>query len=330
MSVLTALIALLLGGVLALRTVSALRRRTRPGPALLSAILGFIALMTTGVLVPEGVLDGWLGGTNLLHLIRNLLVLGAVWNLRRAIALVIDVENKRSNPTPLLVLCLVVSVFFASHSHEGTHPSFIPAYAHLPGIWAYGTLYMAGVLWMALDIVRGMREGRLEQLATPPRLASMWLFSGGGVLMGAASALEIGYMTEVLLHGNGTPLAVGLYPWFSPLLYGGIGFIVLGLLIPPVLSALGRLAVRLANSRRHALAAPVFGLSASSSAIRAFVSADPQADTYNLFIRLRDRAVAGNSLPPPVELLLQEMNRKFTRSASFRIPEEVCPSELHN
>lgn len=57
-----------------------------PSPALVSASLGFVALFTVGFAIPEGIVDSWLGGTNLLHLIRNLLFLSSMWFLRRAIS----------------------------------------------------------------------------------------------------------------------------------------------------------------------------------------------------------------------------------------------------
>lgn len=317
---------ILLGLVLLLRIGALVQERRMPSPALVSALLGFAALFTVGFAVPESVVDSWLGGTNLLHLIRNLLFLSSMWFLRRAICLVLDRPSVRSNPVPLLLQMLAMAVFFAASPRGATTPWFIPEYVHEPGIWAYANVYMAAVLWLAVDIIRLVRRA-----SRPPRW--FWWFSAGGVLISAASAVELVYMSVVPRLGRGSSLAQSLYPWFTPLLYSGIAAIVLGLCIPPVVTLARRteLPLRLVNARASVVCAPLMDCrySTARALVRGFLAADPRGEVYDTMIQLRDGTMIPEvSLTAAQLALLADLEQRFPYDQmAIAIPNEVRPDE---
>ncbi|MCH6472459.1 hypothetical protein [Sinomonas terrae] len=300
-----------------------------PSPALVSALLGFVALFTVGFAIPESVVDSWLGGTNLLHLIRNLLFLVSMWFLRRAICLVLSRPSTRRNPIPLLVQMLVMAVFFAASPRGPTTGLFIPEYVHEPGIWAYANVYMAGVLWLAVDIIR------LARTSAPRPLGWFWWFSAGGILISMASLVELVYMSVVPRFGRESAVAQSLYPLFSPLLYSGIAAIVVGLCIPPVTTLVRRaeLPLRLVNARAKAICTP--RTSCRRSAATAFVSgllaADPRGEVYDTMIQLRDGTMASVvSLTAAQLALLVDLEQRFPYDQmAIAIPKEVRPDEAH-
>lgn len=316
----------LLGVVLLLRVGALIQERRIPSPALVSALLGFAALFTVGFAVPEGVVDSWLGGTNLLHLIRNLLFLSSMWFLRRAICLVLDRPSARLNPVPLLLQMLAMAVFFASSPRGATTGWFIPEYVHEPGIWAYANVYMAGVLWLAVDIIQ------LARTAGRP-IGWFWWFSAGGVLISIASAVELLYMSVVPQLGRDSSLAQNLYPLFSPLLYSGIAAIVVGLCIPPVITLVRRvqLPLRLANSRASAACAPLMGCrrSTARALVTGFLASDPRGEVYDTMIQLRDGTMIPDvSLTGAQLALLADLERRFPYDQmAIAIPDEVRPDE---
>lgn len=300
-----------------------------PSPALVSASLGFVALFTVGFAIPEGIVDSWLGGTNLLHLIRNLLFLSSMWFLRRAICLVLSRRSARRNPIPLLMQMLAMAVFFAASPRGATTSWFIPEYVHEPGIWAYANVYMVGVLWLAVDIIR------LTWTSTPRPLWWFWWFSAGGVLITVASVVELVYMSVVPRFGRESAVARSLYPLFSPLLYSGIAAIVVGLCIPPVTTLVRRMEVplRFVNARANVICAPLTGRhgSVAKAVLSGLLASDPRGEVYDTMIQLRDSTMTSDvSLAAAQLTLLADLERRFPYDQmAIAIPEEVRPDEVH-
>lgn len=311
--------------VLALRAGPLFRLKMFPGPAMWSVFIGAIALICRGIIVPAAELDAVLGGVNRLHLVRNLLVVMAVWCLRRAVADERARTREAGQPDnggkprilPVVGLMAAFSLLFSLEETGPTTATFIPQYVHLDNIWAYASIYMLGIGLMALDIVR-LSRGRFRSY--------MGFFAAGGSLMASSSAVELAYMWLIHFDQGSTLLRDALYLFFQVVFYLGIALIALGLNIRPVDTAWS-IRLRFATAR---LAGAVLVPGGSGSLVTrvwtTFWVRHVKDAAYDLLVQVRDLEIEeGAKFPPRIQTLIRNVAKYFdAREAA--IPEEIVPT----
>lgn len=205
--------------------------------------VGVVGLFCTGQIVPESTLDALIGGTNWLHLVRNLLVTAAVWLVREGVfsALSNEPETKhRATHRPLFLaaLLLAITIPFTLQSFVPTTAAFIPENVHQPAVYIYATVYMAILGCLGLSVLRlsiGPRD-------SPTVRTSATVVGIGMGLMVLGCIDEIIYISLRFAGFQGS-LADATYLLFTPLFYSGILLTSLGLGIPPMVRLWRRMAL---------------------------------------------------------------------------------------
>ncbi|CAN3703068.1 hypothetical protein MMX123_03106 [Microbacterium sp. MM2322] len=275
-------------------------RQPRARIAWLAALVGAIALLTQGTVIPIEVLDGALGGTNILKLVQNVLTMVALWlGIQAGTA-----PATARIPTlrwrfPLLLGALFAVVFFVAVPDRG--PSsflFLETAAETStGAWAYGVLHMGGIALVGVLLLRSAR-GSLP--------VSRLLFRLGAV------AIVLGCLSEIVdltLTRFFTANAV-VSALFDPLFYLGVVSFVAGIFVASRAATTIRrrgasLLERLENLARERGATDLSG-----------IALDPALDTrlYALRVAIEDDAIARSvPLTPAQRALLDDVDAHLTR-----------------
>lgn len=193
-----------------------------PAPRLswLASGVGSFALFARGYVVPLPILDGFVGGTNLINLIQNTCSTIAFWLVMQAVV----TRDKRSPHGlrwwPLMVLVASFSVPFFFIDRGVTSRNFIVEELDQVAMWLYASIYMAGVAGMCIRLAVGVR-GR------PGKAYRLIVLGSGMVAIG--SIIEVIFLT-LGCFSLGTPellqLTSGL---FDPFFYGGVVLIAIGI-----------------------------------------------------------------------------------------------------
>ena len=284
--------------------------------------VGVVGLFCTGQIVPESTLDALIGGTNWLHLVRNLLVTAAVWLVREGVFRALSTESElrhRATHKPLFLaaLLLAIAIPFTLQSFVPTMEAFIPETVHQPAIYVYATVYMAVLGGLGLSVLRvsvGPRDSRTVR-------TSATVVGVGMGLMVLGCIDEILYMSLSFTGFKGSLIDM-TYLLFTPLFYSGILLTSLGLGIPPIVRLWRRLALvdrfwilvlhskfpavrqsRKAPVKRWSFAADVLGLR-------------PADRLYTLVIAIGDLRAAGQqaAYSPPAERALVLAQRRLTNT----------------
>lgn len=284
--------------------------------------VGVVGLFCTGQIVSENTLDALIGGTNWLHLVRNLLVTAAVWLVREGVfrALSSESELRRRlthKPLFLAALLLAIAIPFTLQSFVPTTDAFIPETVHQPAIYIYATVYMAilgGLGLSVLGISVGPRDSRTVR-------ASATVVGVGMGLMVLGCIDEIIYMSLRFTGFQGSLIDV-TYLLFTPLFYSGILLTSLGLGIPPMVRLWRRLAlvdrfwILVLHCKFHAL-----GRTEKAQGERFAFAADvlgsrPAERLYTLVIAIGDLRAAGRqaTYSPPAERALVLAQRRLTNT----------------
>lgn len=240
---LAAFLALALLGLLRL---PALRRGGAGTLSELALLTGAGALFMVGVVVPLPIVDSWLGGTNVVNLLQNVLATLAIWFMT------MTAKNMATGSWPakravweLGVVIAAFSIPFFLMDRGNTDDQFIRANAADVHLWLYASIYMGYVayLMVRMFIALGRREPR------PYAVVRI-----GAVLMGAASVVEIVYLTLRVVGIRDEWLG----DLFIPLFYGGILLIAIGLAWFPLARRARHAALAIANAmlRRASTAHP--------------------------------------------------------------------------
>jgi hypothetical protein len=284
--------------------------------------VGVVGLFCTGQIVPESTLDALIGGTNWLHLVRNLLVTAAVWLVREGVFSALSTEpeaRQRVTRRPLFLaaLLLAITIPFTLQSFVPTTDAFIPETVQQPAVYVYATVYMAILGGLGLSVLRvsiGPRDSRTVR-------ASATVVGIGMGLMVLGCVDEIIYMSLRFLglQGSITDVTSML---FTPFFYSGILLTSLGLGIPPMV----RLWRRLALVDRFWILVlhcrfPAVRSTAQASEARLLVAADvlgprPTERLYTLVIAIGDLRAAGRqaAYSPPAERALVLVQRRLTNT----------------
>lgn len=230
---LAAFLALTLLAVLRLRAIGRGGAGTLSELALLT---GAGALFMVGTVVPLHVVDNWLGGTNVVNLLQNVLATLAIWFMT------MTAKNMATGSWParraIWELCTVITGFtipFFLIDRGPTDKDFIRVYAENGWLWLYASIYMGYVayLMVRMFVALGKREPRPYTVVR-----------AGAVLMGTASIVEIVYLTARVLGSR--PEWLG--DMFIPLFYCGILLIAVGLAWFPLARRIRHVALAIANA----------------------------------------------------------------------------------
>jgi hypothetical protein len=227
--VLSAIALALVTGVFLARTPRALRRRLSAGqplpPAWVASGYAILGLLTLGLVWPASTLDHALpliGGQNFLNLIEALTATAGFWYLRDAIRLYTGREPAQSRY--LLILSAVLTGFFMAIPHrEGPTETFIDDHLASSNCWVYISLYMIGLLWIALSAL-------LSALQRRTAIAGRLFIAGFSLVIGAAIA-DLAYTAVGHFAGELTPLGRTFFLAFQLLFYPGMITIVVGYML---------------------------------------------------------------------------------------------------
>ncbi|WP_108249951.1 hypothetical protein [Planctomonas deserti] len=245
-----------------------------------ATMAGLGAVFMVGVVVPIPVVDGSLGGSNVVNLVQNLLATTAFWFVMQASR---TLDGTRFHMRSLWELpAMLVSFtipFFLIPDRGSTSGDFVKEHAAQLGMWAYASIYMA---WVVVIMIRMLAAIH----ARTPR--PYVLIRVGAWAIIAASLVEIIYLTLRVARQGQTPAVELVGNLFTLPFYGGvvlvcsgiIAFAVARVIRRPVHAALGRLLKRANVGRGMTLAA--------------IPDEDPVHEAYRLAVRLTDIA---NSQP---------------------------------
>ncbi|MFJ4039449.1 hypothetical protein ACIPVB_15390 [Microbacterium sp. NPDC090007] len=212
-----ALAALLLVVVARARTA---RRQPRARIAWLAAVIGAVALLTQGTLIPLPVMDGLLGGTNILKLVQNVLTMVALWlGIHAGTApLTARVRTLRWG-LPALLAAVFAAVFFVALPERGSSSfHFIEdAVRTSTGAWVYGVVHMAGIAALGVLLCRSARRSL-------PGVRPWFRVGAIGIVIGCASEIVDLTLTR-FFTANAVVSAL-----FDPLFYLGVLAFVIGIL----------------------------------------------------------------------------------------------------
>ncbi|PPH29273.1 hypothetical protein [Rathayibacter rathayi] len=187
----------------------------------LASGIGALAVFTLGGVVPISLLDGELGGTNLLYLIQDLLTTMAFWLIVQATLSRGSAGGLRSRSWwPLLFVAIAFTIPFWFIERNATSKTFThDQIAQLATLLCVG-LYLGGLIYFSAQLIRGV-------ISRPLRV--YWPFLVGSVLVilacfaeGTFNALD--YFDIV----SADALFVG-YKLFTPLFFPGVLFIISGI-----------------------------------------------------------------------------------------------------
>lgn len=245
-----------------------------------ATITGLGAIFMVGVVVPLTVIDGVMGGTNVVNLVQNLLATTAFWFVMQASRTLdgtrFDARSLWELPAMLITFTIP---FFLIFDRGSTSSDFVKETADHAGLWAYASIYMAWVIVIMTRMLRGI-HGRVPRPYTLIRIGA-W-----SILI--ASLIEIMYLTlRVAQLGRSEPVEV-VGNLFTVPFYGGVVLVCAGIVVfaiaragrRPAHAALGRLLMR-ANVGRGMTLVPI-------------PDEDPVHEAYRLAVRLTDIA---NSQP---------------------------------
>lgn len=290
-----------------LRTPVALKRPAAR-PAWFATVLGLLGLLAIGVVIPIPVADSWLGGTNILHLLRTALPVAAFWFLRDAVALQGGKRTGRGGPLVLgLMLAAQALIFFLIPDRGQSSIFFVDEHMIYVAGFVWAVIYVIEIVWIALTMV--------------VMLLPMWkgiyaAFIGGGlatVVGGVALVAHCG----LILAGAQAPGAGGI-PWtlFNLLFYPGILIIVLGFVTITVRDFYRVARWRIADYRlTRALSTYERQSTAPPATLEMPRAASPVLGAYRAAIQLRDlESLDGVSLKPRDTRLLASVERRMTAS----------------
>lgn len=187
-----------------------------------ASFTGCLALASVGVVVALPVLDGWLGGSNLINLVQNILATSAFWLLLQA---TLTLDGSRFRPAAIWALPVMVASFtipfFLIRDRGTTDSNFIRERADDWALWAYASLYMLSVVGIMVQIIIGIR-GR-----TPWQYRLIRL---GAVLIALGSVLEVAYLTLRVLDSQPHVAVERLGDLFAPPFFGGVVLVTAGIM----------------------------------------------------------------------------------------------------
>ena len=309
------LLASLLCIIFVLRTPSAIRNpRARVSWA--ATGLGGFGLLITNTFAPYYEVDQWLGGMNLAHLARSLLLTSAIWFLRSSIIQATGTglyKNHRWKYHPL-ALCVALGAitlpFILADTVGSSSGSFVTAEGTQLGVFLYASIYMLVVGLVCLDCVWLLR-GRWHGWLGVMRI--------GAITAAIASLDEIIYATAIWTSFE-NPLFLSVTFNAFNIIYLGVALIILSLamlaikpvqLVQRTVATLLIVAVARYN-RNHPDQENIYVPPADRSI-------DPRSTIYRNVIALKDiESREGIRLAPITTLILKAGERSLAKPVPVR------------
>lgn len=245
--------------------------------AWLATLSGCAAFAMVGAVIPLNLLDGWLGGTNVVNLLQNIFATTAFWFLMQASRTLDGSPFDLRSLWQLPAMLAAFTVPFLLIPDRGpTSDDFIKLYANQPTLWAYASIYMgcvAVIMWRLLAGVRGR---------TPRQYVLIRVGAWG---IAAASVLEIVYLTLRVLNVEPRWLVDLIGHGFVVPFYGGV-----------ILAAIGLAAFAFVSRSRSSVLTALRVLLLRANTGRGLDSdmlgddGEDVYDTYRLAVRLTDIA----------------------------------------
>lgn len=275
-------------------------RQPRARIAWSAALIGSIALLTQGTVVPLELLDGLLGGTNVLKLVQNVLTMVALWlGIQAGTAPVTARIRTLRWWFPASLAALFAVVFFVAVPERGSSSFlFLENLAVTStGAWAYGVLHMAGIALVGLLLFRSARPSL-------PKPRVFFRVGAVGIVLGCVSEI-----VDLTLSRFFEPDAV-VSALFDPLFYLGVVSFVIGIFV----ASRSATTIRRRGEDLLARLEPV----ARERGVRSFagVRADAVVETrlHALRVAVEDDAIATSSpLSPAQRALIDEIDAHLTR-----------------
>ncbi|MDQ1135696.1 hypothetical protein QE410_000495 [Microbacterium sp. SORGH_AS 1204] len=195
-------------------------RHPRARIAWLGALVGAIALLTQGTVIPLPVLDGLLGGTNVLKLVQNILTMVSLWlGIQAGTAPVTARVRTLRWRFPVLVGILFAVVFFVAMPERGPSSFHVieNAVPTSTGAWLYGVVHMAGIALVAVLLFRSAN-------ASLPSVRPLFQVGAVGIALGCLTEIVDLTLTR-FFHPNDVVSVL-----FDPLFYLGVVVFVAGIL----------------------------------------------------------------------------------------------------
>jgi len=275
-------------------------RQPRSRIAWLAALLGMIALLTQGTVVPLPAMDALLGGTNVLKLVQNVLTMIAIWlGIQAGTAPATARIRTLRWGFPLTLAALFAVVFFVAMPERGPS-SFLfveTAAATSTGAWAYGVLHMSGIALVGVLLYRSAR-GSL------PTARRLFRVGAAGIVLGCLSEI-----LDLTLTRFFAPNAI-VSALFDPLFYLGVVSFVIGIFVASRTTAAIRRRGESLLERAEALAVERgAGVPAGPTAF-----ADVDTRLHTLRVAIEDDAIATSApLAPAQRALLDDIDAHLTR-----------------
>ncbi|AJW80686.1 hypothetical protein [Clavibacter michiganensis] len=297
--------------VFVLRTRSAVRT-PRARLSWLASGFGALAVLTLGSIIPVEVMDGALGGDNVLYLVQNYLASTAFWLL--VLSTVPEHDVAPMGPLrrygPMMVVFAGFTIAFVNIHRGPTSITFIHDHIEQLSAVLCASIYLVGIVVISV---------RLVIAAQPSRSASYWPFRIGGALCTVGALNEIVWL--FIGHYIIQPAVVQAagYAAFDPLFYSGVILIVAGIASFTVRKWVRdtrmTIAIRRLTQTMSSANVPVPQVS------RQDVYGDNRLMTaYDLLIRLRDEELAGR-------IDLTPHNRRVVAGAEAVLTRELASSQ---
>ena len=314
------LLASLLCIIFVLRTPSAIRNpRARVSWA--ATGLGGFGLLITNTFAPYYEVDQWLGGMNLAHLARSLLLSSAIWFLRSSIIQATGTSPERSHRWKYhpLTLCVALGAitlpFMLADTVGSSSGSFVTAEGTQLGVFLYASIYMLFVGLVCLDCVWLLR-GRWHGWLGVMRI--------GSITAAIASLDEIIYATAIWTSFE-NPIFLSITFNAFNIIYLGVALIILSLamlaikpvqLVPRTIAAMLMMAVNRCNRKRSSLGSTYAPHEARPS--------DPRTTIYRSVIALKDMEGREDfPLGPVTKRILIAGERILTQPTQVRTQSEI-------
>jgi hypothetical protein len=281
-------------------------RRPAARPAWFATVLGLLGLLAIGVVIPIPVADSWLGGTNILHLLRTALPVASFWFLRDAVALQSGRKTSRGGPVVLvLMLAAQALIFFQIPDRGSSNIFFVDDHMIYVQGFVWAVVYVGEIVWIALTMV----------VMLLPRWKGIYAAFIAGGLATVAGGVALVAHCGLILAGAQAP-RVGGIPWtlFNVLFYPGILVIALGFVTITVRDFHRVASWKLASYRlTRALAGYKDQRATQVAAADLPRPANPILAAYRAAIQLRDlESLGGVSLTPRDTRLLTTVERRMT------------------
>jgi len=283
-------------------------RRPAARPAWLATVLGLLGLLAIGVVIPIPVADSWLGGTNILHLLRTALPVAAFWFLRDAVALQSGKKTSRGGSIVLvLMLAAQALIFFQIPARGPSSIFFVDEHMIYVQGFVWAVVYVSEIVWIALTMV----------VMLLPRWKGIYAAFIAGGLTTVAGGVALVVHCGQILAGVQAPGAGGIaWTLFSYLFYPGILVIVFGFVTITVRDFYRVASWKLASYRLTRALASYEDQGATQVVVADVPRAvNPILVAYRAAIQLRDlESLGGVRLKPHDTRLLASVERRMTAS----------------